>query len=89
MAERTNHVLKQRRVVGRRAPCAFPGTMLRGERCTERIAKFRQEQSEVAKEGVTAVNDPAQDGGMPFDGQSVNDEARAAPKPWLNIRRPV
>jgi hypothetical protein len=26
---------------------------------------------------------------MPFDGQSVNDEARAAPKPWLNIRRPV
>jgi hypothetical protein len=57
--------------------CAFPGTMLRGERSIERIAKFRQEQSEVAKEGVTAVDDPGQDGGMPFDGQSINDEARA------------
>src|SRR5690606_34302565 len=60
-----------------RPPRATAGAVLRSQSGGERIAEFGKEQPEISEEGVLAIDDPAQDRGMPFRWQAFQDEAGA------------
>jgi hypothetical protein len=65
-----HHLFEHRRIVVSRSPGAIARAVLHSQSGSERIAEFGEEQPEVSEEGVLAIDDPAQNCGMPFGWQA-------------------